>query len=101
MWSSNTSNNILSFKKLYDKLASGEPAVFVDKKLYDENGNLSVQMFNSAVKNIYIGDQLLEDIRSILNDFDSCIGIPNSNLNKKERMITDEANMNNFETKSL
>ena len=94
-------NKAQSFKKLYDKIASGEPAVFVDKKLYDENGNLSVQMFNSAVKNIYIGDQLLEDIRSILNDFDSCIGIPNSNLNKKERMITDEANMNNFETKSL
>ena len=90
-----------SFKKIYDKISSGEPAVFIDKKLYDENGNLSVTMFNSAVKNIYIGDQLLEDIRAILNDFDSCIGIPNSNLNKKERMITDEANMNNFETKSL
>mgnify|MGYP003287693750 CR=1 FL=1 len=90
-----------SFKKMYDKIASGEPAVFIDKKLYDENGNLSLSMFNSAVKTVYIGDQLLEDIRSILNDFDSCVGIPNSNLNKKERMITDEANMNNFETKSL
>lgn len=90
-----------TLKKLYDNIASGEPAVFVDKKLFDDNGNLSVSMFNSAVKNVYVGDQLLQDIRAILNDFDSTIGIPNSNLNKKERMITDEANMNNFETKSL
>ena len=50
---------------------------------------------------MYIGSELLQDIRAILNDFDSCIGIPNSNLSKKERLITDEANMNNFETKSL
>ena len=90
-----------SLKKMYDKIASGEPAVVVDKKLFDENGNLLLSMFNSAVKTVYIGDELLQDIRSILNDFDSCIGIPNSNLNKKERLITDEANMNNFETKSL
>lgn len=90
-----------SLKKLYDNISSGDPAVFVDKKLFDENGNLSVTVFNSAVKNVYVGDQLLLDIRSILNDFDSCIGIPNANLTKKERMITDEANMNNFETKSL
>lgn len=90
-----------SLKKLYDNIASGEPAVFADKKLYDENGNLSVTAFNNSVKNVYVGDQLLEDIRSIMNDFDSVVGIPNSNLNKKERMITKEATMNNFETKAL
>ena len=90
-----------SLKKVYDLVASGEPAVFIDRKLYDENGNLSVTVFDSAVKNVYVGDQLIQDIRSILNDFDSYIGIPNSNLNKKERLITDEANMNNYETKAL
>lgn len=90
-----------SLKKMYDSIASGEPAVFADKKLFDENGNLSVQVFNSDVKGVYVGDKLIQDIRAILNDFDSCIGIPNSNLQKKERLITDEANMNNFETKSL
>lgn len=94
-------NTAESFKKMYDKIASGEPAIFADKKLFDENGNLKVSVFNSVVKNVYIGDQLLEDIRAIINDFDSCIGIPNANLNKKERMITDEATANNFETKSL
>lgn len=90
-----------SLKKMYDKIGGGEPAVFIDKQLFDENGNLNVQVFDSSVKNVYVGDQLIEDIRGILNDFDSYIGIPNSNYSKKERMITDEANMNNFETKAL
>ncbi len=94
-------NTAESLKKLYDNIASGETAVFADKKLYDENGNLSVQVLNNTVKNVYIGDQIIQDIRGILNDFDSCVGIPNSNYTKKERLITDEANMNNFETKAL
>ena len=94
-------NTAESLKKMYDLITSGEPAVFIDKKLYDENGNLSVNVFDAAVKNVYIGDQLIEDIRGIMNDFDSCIGIPNGNIRKKERMITDEANMNNYETKAL
>lgn len=97
-----TNKNIAeTLKGIYDKIASGEPAVFIDKKLFDENGNISANMFNSAVKNIYIGSELIQDIRSVINDFDSMVGIPNSNYTKKERMIKDEANMNNFETKAL
>lgn len=94
-------NTAESLKRMYDDIASGNPATFVDKELFDENGNISVQMLEKDVKNTYIGSELLNDIRGILNDFDSMIGIPNTNLAKKERMIVDEANMNNFETKAL
>lgn len=90
-----------TLKRLYDDIASGNPAVFVDKQLYDEDGNLPVSLLTQDVSSVYIGDHLQYDIRAILNDFDSMVGIPNSNLQKKERMITDEANMNNFETKAL
>lgn len=90
-----------TLKKLYDNIASGESAVFIDKSLYDENGNLTVATLTQDVASVYIGGNLLNDIRNILNDFDSMIGIPNSNLQKKERLIVDEANMNNFETKAL
>jgi hypothetical protein len=90
-----------TLKRLYDDLASGNPAVFVDKQLYDEEGNLPVTALTQDVSSVYIGDHLQNDIRAILNDFDSMIGIPNSNLQKKERMIVDEANMNNFETRAL
>lgn len=90
-----------SLKRLYDDIASGQSAVVADKSLYDENGELTISVLNQDVSSVYIGGNLLNDIRSILNDFDSMIGIPNSNLSKKERMIVDEANMNNFETKAL
>lgn len=90
-----------TLKRAYDSIASGESAVFLDKSLYDENGNLTVATLTQDVTSVYIGGNLLNDIRNILNDFDSMIGIPNSNLQKKERLIVDEANMNNFETKAL
>lgn len=90
-----------TLKKLYDNIASGESAVFIDKSLYDENGNLTVATLTQDVASVYIGGNLLNDIRNILNDFDSMVGIPNSNTQKKERLIVDEANMNNFETKAL
>ena len=90
-----------TLKRMYDDIASGKSAVFIDKSLYDENGNLAISVLTQDVNSVYIGGNLLNDIRNILNDFDSMIGIPNSNLQKKERMIVDEANMNNFETKAL
>lgn len=90
-----------TFKKMYDDIASGQPAVFVDKKLYDDNGNLSVQVFTEDVKSVYIGDQLLKDIRNILNDFDSLVGISNANIEKRERLNKDEVNANNFETNAI
>ena len=101
IFGANNKTTAESLKKLYDNITSGETAVFADKKLYDESGNLSVTVLSNTVKNIYIGDQLIQDIRAIMNDFDSLIGIPNGNINKKERMVVDEANMNNIETKSL
>ena len=37
----------------------------------------------------------------MLNEFDSMIGLPNANTQKRERMITDEVQANDIETKSL
>lgn len=90
-----------SLKRMYDDVASGQSAVFIDKNLYDENGDLAVTTLTQNVQQTYIGSNLLNDMRQILNDFDSMIGIPNANLQKKERLITDEAHMNDFETKAL
>ena len=90
-----------TLKKLYDQVASGSPAVFADKKIVDDNGDDLVKMLQNNVRETYIGTDLLSNIRSILNDFDSMIGIPNSNLDKKERLIVDEAHMNDFETRAL
>lgn len=89
-----------SFKKLFDQIASGEPAAFADKNLFDDEGNLRVTMFNQDVGSNFIADRLLDTMRTIRCQFLTDIGIPNANTDKKERLITDEVNANNFETRA-
>lgn len=89
-----------SFKALYDDIASGNPAAVADKKLLDDDGSLRVTMFQQNVGQNFIADRLLEVLRDIRCMFLTDIGIPNANTQKKERLITDEVNANNFETKS-
>ena len=90
-----------TFKKLYDKIAAGEPAVVVKKNLRDENGKLRYEIFNRDVKASYIVGDLLSDLRKIEAEFDTRIGLPNANTDKRERLITDEVNANNVETNIL
>lgn len=87
-----------SYKKMFDRVASGEPAVVMDKNLFDESGNPVWMPFSQNIHNTYISDKLLENMRVIENRFDSEIGIPNSNTEKRERLIVDEVNSNNSET---
>lgn len=88
-----------ALKKMYDQVTAGNPAVFMDKKLFDENGSLNVQLFQQA--DVYNMGDRLADFRKILNMFDTEIGIPSVNYEKKERMVVDEVNANNVETESL
>lgn len=89
-----------SFKKLYDNIASGEPAAFADKNLFDDDGNLRVSMFNQDVGGNFIADRLLDTMRTIRCQFLTDIGIPNANTDKRERLITDEVKANDFETRA-
>lgn len=89
-----------SFKKLYDNYASGEPAGFADKKLFDENGQLRVNLLVQNVGQNFIADRLLDCLGAIRNKFLTDIGIPNANTDKRERLLADEVNANNFETAS-
>lgn len=89
-----------SFKKMFDDVASGEPAVFVDKQLFDDQGRENWFTFSNNLKENYLASDLLSDLRKIEAMFDTDIGIPNANTDKRERLITDEVNANNFETRS-
>ena len=89
-----------TLKKLYDNIAGGEPAQFVDKELFDDEGHLNVALFTQNVGQNFIADRLLDVLLTLRNMFLTQIGIPNANRQKKERLITDEVNANNFETKS-
>ena len=94
-----------SFKKLYDSISSGEPATTVDKSLFkvDERGQLvpGWLMFSQNVKNTYVVSDILSDMRKIEAMFDSEVGIPNANTDKKERLVTNEVDANNVSTYSL
>ena len=87
-----------SYKKMYDKIASGEPAVVVDKNLFSDTGEPTWTPFQANLQQGYIADKILADMRKIEAMFDTDVGIPNANTDKRERLVTDEVNANNVET---
>ena len=89
-----------SFKKMFDMLSAGDPAVVIDKQLLDEQGKPIWFPFTQNIKESYVVSDMLSDMRKIEAMFCTEIGIPNANIDKKERLITDEVNANNVETSS-
>ena len=90
-----------TIKKAWDRMSSGDPMVVVHKNLRDKDGNLNYEVFNRDVKSSYIVTDLISDLRKIEAEFDTRVGIPNANTDKRERLITDEVNANNVETTIL
>ena len=89
-----------SFKKMYDSLNNGDPAVFIDKNLFNDAGEPNWYPFVQNMNQQYVTDKLLSDMRKIESMYDTEIGIPNANTDKAERLITSEVNANNVETSS-
>ena len=87
-----------SYKKMYDKLGDGNPAVFIDKNLLDDTGKPKWFPFVQNMKEQYITPDILSDMRKINEQFCTDIGIPNANTDKRERLIDSEVNSNNVET---
>lgn len=90
-----------TFKKTFDRIQRGEPAVVTGTKLKDADGKPLWEMFSQDLKQNYIATDLIDNMRAVLNDFDSFIGIPSANTTKRERLVTDEVNANNVETETL
>lgn len=83
-----------TLKVLFDRVNSGEPAVFFDKKLANDGTDKEEPwqaLTRDGLKNSYIVTDLLNDFQTVINDFDTEIGIPTLPYEKKERMVTDEA----------
>ena len=81
-------------KKIFDKISRGEPAVFFEGKLANDPTDKDVpwqSLFRDNLKNSYILTDLLKDFQTILNNFDCEVGIPTIPYEKKERMVTSEA----------
>ena len=89
-----------SFKKVFDQISAGNPAGFMDKMLFNDDGSPNWMMFNQNLRNTYIAGDILEDMRKWKQQFCTEVGIPNANTDKKERLIRDEVNANTTETQT-
>lgn len=89
-----------SFKKMYDKINEGDPAVFADKKLFSEDGTPMWVTFQNNLKQNYIVKDILEDMTKIDARFCTEIGIPNVNMAKESGVTDNEVEANNIDTKS-
>ena len=89
-----------SLKNLYDRIASGEPAVVQDKNLLGDDGKPAWIPWSQNLKESYLVADLLNNMREIEIQFCTDLGLPNANVSKRERLISDEVNANNAETYS-
>ena len=83
-----------ALKKMLDKVNKGEPAVIYDMKLANDPTDKSEpwQSWDRGnLKETYLTTDQLADFRTLLHNFDTEIGIPTLPIEKKERMIKDEA----------
>lgn len=83
-----------TIKDIFDRITEGEPIVVYAKELLANGG---LKAFFGNVKQTYIVDLLQDSKRTILNEFLTLIGVNNANTDKKERLITSEAESNNVE----
>ena len=85
-----TDKQRLTMRNLYLQYDGNEPFIFGDKNLID----------NDMIKAIkteapYVEDKISAYKKDILNEALSFLGINNINVEKKERLVEDEANANN------
>lgn len=89
-----------SFKKMFDKINTGDPAVFADKKLFNDDGSPMWDNFQNNLKQNYIAKDILEDMTKIDARFCSDVGIPNVNMAKESGVTDNEVEANNVDTKT-
>ena len=82
-----------AIKKALDLINRGEPAAILDKSIAvdAQTKESPIQGLEFDVARNYVSDRLLNDLQTLINDFDTEIGIPTLPYQKKERMVTSEA----------
>lgn len=80
--------DVLTFKRIFQQVDGNVPAIFADRGLNLE----SIQAFQTGVK--FMGNELMDYKRSVEGDLLTFLGQNNTPVDKKERLITDEAEAN-------
>ena len=93
-----------SMKAIFDKIQSGETAVFYNNNLRrrTSDGNTADpwNVFAQNIRDTFIAPELQDTLRRWEEMFCNEIGIKNVRSDKKERLITAEAESNDFEARS-
>lgn len=89
-----------AIRKAFDQINRGEPLAIYDQRISDDSTSKTepFQFVDFNVKGNYITTDLLMDFSTILRNFDCEIGIPSVPYEKKERLVTEEANARQFES---
>ena len=96
IFSASSSKAAQSYRKMYDDISEGKPAVFVDESLGLTSPNSRSLQYTPAKDN-YICDKIQIEKRCIIEEFLTAIGVNNANTSKRERLNSDEVNSNNDE----
>lgn len=83
-----------ALKKMLDKINKGEPAVIYDIKLLNDPTDKDIpfqEWKRDDLKSSYLTTDQLRDFQTLINNFDTEVGIPTIPYEKKERMVTSEA----------
>lgn len=82
-----------TLKKMIDKVNAGDPIVIADLVVADDpkSKDSPFHFFKLFEGSDYITDKLLQDTATVLNQFDTEIGIKTLPYQKAERLVTSEA----------
>ena len=81
--------DVLTFKRIFQLVDGNTPAIFADRGL-----NLdSIQSYQTGVK--FMGKEIQDYANGVESKLLTFLGLNNTPVDKKERLITDEANANN------
>ena len=100
LWGARNKSAGQALKKMLDLVNKGEPAVIWDMKLLNDPTDKEPpfqELRRDNLKESYLTTDQLRDFQTLLNGFDTEVGIPTLPYEKKERMVTDEANMRSID----
>ena len=92
-----------ALKEILDKVNKGEPAVIYDRRIEDtaKGTDTPFQIIDFGnIKEKYLTTDQLNDFNTLINNFDAEVGIPTIPNEKKERMVTSEADSRKVDSMS-